>query len=223
MDHNNPVCSPDGMQIFFDAGSDGSRWRFDRKSGVEQPMRDEAQRREIAASDTAKLQAPGCDERTWAVSADGSRAACTANGEEVVIVNLSTRNEIDRIPFDQRYSTGEPYPRWPLQSTWSPDGHMLLVGLYGEGSNSTVRKSDFFLLDLATKTWTRAMSGNHAVWLPDGETIVYETPREMVPLPPSGKHRVWSVHLARFDVGKHTQARLTSGVTNNVQPTVCSR
>lgn len=162
---------------------------------------------------------PGCDERTWARAPDGSRAVCTANGEHLVIVDLSTGNEIDRIPFDQQHPTGESYAPWALQSTWSPAGDTLLVGTYG--GSSTTPGLNFFLLDPSTRTWTRAMTGNNPVWLPNGDAIIYETPRDLAPLPPTGRGRVWSVHLAGFDVVTRTDTRLTSGVTNNVQPTLC--
>lgn len=220
-DHQTPVCSPDATQIFFDSYTTSvaqPHWRFDRKTGIEEPMNGRPPRTEIVALDS-KRRVPGCDDRTWARAPDGSRAACTADGESLVIVDLTTGNEIDRIRFDQYYSTGEPYPPWALQSTWSPDGHSLLVGTYA--GNSTSPALEFFLLDLSTRTWTRAMTGNNPVWLPKGDAIIYETPRDLVPLPLSGTHRVWSAHLARFDVATRTVTRLTSGVTNNVQPTLC--
>jgi Tol biopolymer transport system component len=222
----NPVCSLDGTQIFFDSGTGrlGRRgWRFDRKTGTEQPINGAQPRTEIVSPDPSRLRVPGCDDRTWARAPDGSRAVCTADREDLVIVDLGTGNEVDRIRFDQQSSTGEPYPPWPLQSIWSPDGRTLLVGTYGQGSSSTTPKLDFFLLDLSTRTWTRAMAGNDPVWLPNGDAIIYETPRDLIRLPLSGPHRVWSANLARFDVATRTGALLTSGATNNVQPSVCGR
>jgi hypothetical protein len=56
------------------------------------------------------------------------------------------------------------------------------------------------------------------IWLPNGDAIIYETPRDLVPLPLTGRRRVWSAHLVRFDLATRTEAGLTSGVTNNVQP-----
>jgi hypothetical protein len=67
------------------------------------------------------------------------------------------------------------------------------------------------------------MTGNHPVWLPDSRSIIYSTPRDLVRLTPAEEHRVWSSHLARFDLALRKETRLTSGVTNNVQPALCVR
>jgi hypothetical protein len=80
----------------------------------------------------------------------------------------------------------------------------------------------FFLLDPSTKTWTRATTGSNPVWLPNDETIIYETPRNLVLLG-SGDHRISSANLVRFDLATRTETPLTSGVTNNVEPHLCGR
>lgn len=224
--HGVPVCSLDGRQVFFtSAARDGTlaHWRLDRDTGIEQPANDAPPLVDQAAPDTLNLRVPACDDGTWSLSPDGSRLACTARGEDIVIVDLGTQKQIERIPFGQRYSSGEPYPAWPLQSTWSPDGRMLLVGTYGEHGVSTTGELDYFLLNLTTKIWTRAMTGVNAVWLPGRSAIIYETPRDLAPVPLSEAHSVWSAHLAIFDLTTRTETLLTSGVTNNVQPTLCGR
>jgi Tol biopolymer transport system component len=225
-DHNTPICSPDGKQVFFDAVRDPlvqGHWRLDRDTGIEQPTNDVPPVADTVARNPLNGRLTQCDDRTWSPSPDGSRLACTASGQDIVIVDVGTQKEIDRIPFEQQYSSGEPYPAWPLQSTWSPDGQTLLVGVYGENSSSTSYQLDYFLLDLATKTWTRAMTGDNAVWLPGRDAIIFETPRDLAPLPPNGAHSVWSAHLAIFDLTTHRETLLTSGITNNIQPTLCGR
>jgi hypothetical protein len=147
--------------------------------------------------------------------------ACTVGGHSVAIVELATQEERARIPFGQRYSNGQPYPDWPLEIIWSPDARVLLVGTYGENSSSTSTFLDYFLMDVATHIWSRAMTGNDAVWLADGRSIVYSTPRDLVPLTPSSERRVWSAQLARYDLASHKETLLTSGVTNNEQPALC--
>jgi Tol biopolymer transport system component len=161
-----------------------------------------------------------CDDGTLSTSPDGLRVACAAHGQDIVIVDLSSLQEIERVPFGQRYSTGELYPPWSLQSTWSPDGRQLLVGTYGGSSTSPAL--DYFLLDLATQQWASAFKGNDPVWLPDGANIVFTTPRELELLPGLWKHQVWTAHLAIYNLAARQQTLLTSGVTNNVQPALCA-
>jgi hypothetical protein len=223
-DHTRPICSADGTEVFFDSGGDSlsqRRWRLDRGTGSEQPLSYAQDLPDGVAAARPNVRMSDCDDRTWSVAPDGLSAVCTARGQDLVFVDLRTRMEIDRIRFDQRYSTGEPYPPWSLQSFWSPHGRTLLVGTYGEHGSSTTGEMDFFLLDLPTRQWARAMTGNNPVWLPSGDSIIYETPGELVPLVPNGKHKVWSAHLARFDLTRHTETPLTFGVTNNIEPQMC--
>ena len=222
-DHTAPVCSPDGHEVFFESPGPAaamSHWRLNRDTGSEQ-LADAVPSAAVAAGAYPPLVRAQCDEGTIARSADGSRLACAAAGRDVVVIDAATQKEIERVPFGQRSSNGEPYPDWALQSSWSPDGRSLLVGTYGEGSSSTTPKLDYFLLDLATKAWTRAVTGNDAVWLPSGRAIVYSTPRDLVPLGPSTKGSVWSAQLAMFDLPTHKTTMLTSGVSNNQQPALC--
>ena len=212
-DHDRPECSPDGTVVFFGSGS--SRWRFDRRTGVEDPVGDGPSAPAAHHVDPS-LQ---CDDRTLSPSPDGSRLACASNGEEIVIVDRRSAAQIDRVRFDQRYSTGDPYPPLPLQSVWSPEGGQLLVGTYGEDSSSTSYALDYFVLELASRQWTRAFTGNDAVWL-TGTTIASSTPRDLAPLAGSSK-QVWTAQLAVYDLTTQRRILLTSGVSNNVQPTLC--
>ena len=66
------------------------------------------------------------------------------------------------------------------------------------------------------------MTGTDPVWLPGRNAIIYVTPRDLAPLPPSGRHSVWSAHLAMFDLTTRKATRLTSGITNNQQPALCA-
>lgn len=101
---------------------------------------------------------------------------------------------------------------------WSPNGKYLLISTRGESDNSTSRQSDFFILDAARSEWIAAGSGNDAMWVPGRNEIVYSTPRDLSEV---GKRSVWTAHLVRFDPATRKAAPITSGVTNNVQPSAC--
>jgi hypothetical protein len=61
-----------------------------------------------------------------------------------------------------------------------------------------------------------------AFWLPGRDQIVYVTPQDLAPLP--GGHRkrnVWVQQLMFFDPVKGTPTAITSGLTNNVDPSWC--
>jgi hypothetical protein len=191
----------------------------DRNTRIEQPVSNATPDAGVSTRDAPDVRALQCDDGTLSTSPDGLRVACAAHGEDIVIVDLGNLQEIERIPFRQRYSSGEPYPPWPLQSTWSPDARQLLVGIYVGSSTSPAL--DYFLLDLATEQWARAFTGENPVWLPDGSNIVFTTPRELALLPGSWKHQVWTAHLAVYNLAARHQTLLTSGVTNNVDPTLC--
>jgi len=92
------AVSPDGVQVLVTTG-DGSAFLTDTATG--------------------KSRAPfgKCESPVW--SADGSRIACTAGGD-VVIIDTSSRREMERVRFSPRDSA----PDGPV---WSPDGRRLLA------------------------------------------------------------------------------------------------
>ena len=61
-----------------------------------------------------------------------------------------------------------------------------------------------------------------ALWLPGRDQIVYTTPAATSPLPGAQqKHSVWAQQLMFFDPLKGTPIAITSGLTNNVDPSWC--
>ncbi len=61
-----------------------------------------------------------------------------------------------------------------------------------------------------------------AFWLPGRDQIVYVTPQDLAPLPGAQrKHNVWVQQLMFFDPVKGTTTAITSGLTNNVDPSWC--
>ena len=217
-DHHDPGCAADGRNIDFSSGD--RRLRFDRATAIEMPI-DEAPAvvRNGTRADE-KIAVRGCDAGTASRAHDGSRIACAAHGEAIAVVEVGTQRELERVAFSPKSSGGYRYPAWPLQSAWAPDDTRLLVGTYGYGSNSTSSFLDYFVLDLATRQWTQAFSGNDAAWLDDSRRIVFTTPRDLAPLAGTPMH-VWTTQLALFDSATGSVTALTSDVANNEAVSVC--
>ena len=220
-DHTFPACDPDGRHVFFFSDDDdwlkSRHWRFDRSTGREEPPAPS----EIAPQRTPAPPAPDACDVEGSLSPDGTRVACVVKGTDILIDDARTRREIARVPFGQRYSNGEVYAPWPMELLWSPDGRTLLVGNYGENGGSTTHELDYFLLDLETKTWMRAFSGTAALWVTP-TLIVYVTPRDLSPLTGSGTHSVWTAHLTAFNPVTHAAKPITSGLSNDFTPAICS-
>jgi hypothetical protein len=222
-DHRAPICEADGRHVTFDdyQGMAATRWRLDRVTGAERALNAPG----IGFALMRKINPPSasteCDADTARESPDSTRVACTLNGTDILIADRA-HQDIARVPFGQHVSTGEPYSPWPMESIWSPDGRSLLVGNYGENSSSTTFAMDYFLLDLTTQTWTRAFTGADALWLTPA-LIVYVTPRELSPLSAGDAHSVWTAHLTAFDPLSRQTRPLTSGLSNDLTPAICSR
>lgn len=218
--HHSPSCSADGKWIFF-TSADGKRWSLERRTGREQPAQETLEGSRDPAPSPSR-----CDDRTVSMSPDKTRIACastdwSSGANELLILDGPSTREIARIRFAERTTSGAEYPAWPLRPLWSPDGLVLLVGIFGEGSSSTVPKMDYFLLDPRTHEWTRAFTGEDPTWAPDAEKIVFTTPRDLVALPGSATRRVWSADLAIYDVATRRQTNMTRGATNSKQPVLC--
>jgi hypothetical protein len=222
-DHHNPSCGSDGRDILFDDENGQlktTRWRLDRMTGAEEPVQAPEISVNLAREVTSSSPPMQCDPDTARVSRYGSRVVCAVNGTDILIADVQTLDVIARVPFGQNYSTGEPYAPWPMELLWSPSGRTLLVGNYGENGGSTTHELDYFLLDLTTRTWTRAFTGVDALWLTP-TLIVYVTPRTLSPLPSSRARSVWTAHLATFDPVAHKARLITSGLSDDRSPAVC--
>jgi hypothetical protein len=222
-DHHSPICDADAQHILFESTENGlstTRWRLDRMTGTEEPLDAGAIGTKLAREPTPSSVPPECDAGTARVSPDHTRVACAVKGTDILVVDARTLRDVARVPFGQRYSTGEPYPPWSMESLWSPDGRTLLVGIYGENGSSTTPQLDYFLLDPTTSTWTRAFTGIEAVWLRP-TLIVYVTPRDLSRLSGAGARSVWTAHLAAFDPVANKAHSITSGLSNDLSPAVC--
>ncbi len=155
-DHNNPICEADGRHILFDVAArlrvvgtavveePITRWRLERATGDERPLDPPSPGAGHAREATLSAAPSQCDEGTARLSPDRARVSCIVMGTDVLIADARTNTEATRVPFEPRYSNGDPYPPWPMELIWSPDGRALLVGNYGEGSSD----------DGAHRVWT---------------------------------------------------------------------
>ena len=93
----------------------------------------------------------------------------------------------------------------------------------GLDTSSTAPQSDFYVVDPATIKLSKAASAYSALWLPGSDELLYTTPRDTVQLPGARRERtVWSQQLMLFDPASGKRTAITSGVTNNVDASLCS-
>jgi len=203
-DHFLPTCS--GRLISFVSPepwqADSKEWSFDRDTRME---------RIIGPAPLDDDREPALGQGCTVVARAGTLEACARVGELSV---LSGGKQIGRL------SPGN--SDLPIETlVWSPSGKWLLVGTLGLETSSTSPQYDFWVVETGSMKLTKAGSGNSGTWLPARDVFFYTSPRDLVPLPGARRPRgVWVEHLMAFDSSGKTSA-ITSGVTNNVQPSVC--
>jgi hypothetical protein len=96
-----------------------------------------------------------------------------------------------------------------------------MVATLGIDTSSSSPASDFWIIEIGSTELTKAGSGNSPSWLPSRDIFFYASPRDRASLggvPPS--RGAWMEHLMAFDPASGKSTAITSGVTNNVQPSV---
>jgi Tol biopolymer transport system component len=164
-----------------------------------------------AATGQSRVELGKYDVPVW--SPDGTRIAAFFNGS-LAILDAAARPEMERVGLPKRDAPSQ-------DIVWSPDGKSLLVGLYGENGGSGDPQNDYFLLNPVTRTWTPELTARQLLWL-QAETVLYLRPYETTPLAPGSPHRVWTSQLAVYDLAKHTDMALTSGLVLNDDLSTCS-
>ena len=218
-DHDHPTC--DGRIIKFkspspDVTDDVKLWSLNPATGEEKPIgpapepKGRPDSRTRSCDQFAKvgdLEACGKDE-TLVVSRAGKQV-----GRYQIQVNIC--------PIDNHGTIGK--CETPIHSLdWTEDGKWLLIGEEGLNDASGQRQDDYYLVNLATMKLSTVASAYTAFWLPRRDQIVYVTPQDLAPLPGNQrKHSVWVQQLMFFDPAKGTATAITSGLTNNVDPSWC--
>jgi hypothetical protein len=155
----------------------------------------------------------------------GEFEAC--GNEETLVVSRSGRQigrfqiQVNICPIDNHGTLGK--CETPIRSlNWTEDGKWLLIGEEGLNDGSGQRQDDYYLVNLATMKLSKVASAYTAFWLPGHDQIVYVTPEDLAPLPgQQRKHNVWVQQLMFFDPVKAMPTAITSGLTNNVDPSWC--
>lgn len=220
-DHYAPDCK-DG-EILFQVPQPGPNgpnlWSFDPRTRAEKflgpaPMVPEQERPKngcTAYAQAGALEACGNDE-DLTVSRAGKPVGQFHIQENICVTASGVNNGPCATPI--------------LGLEWSPDAKWLLVNELGLDTNSTAPQSDYYVVNPGTMKLSKAVTADQgsAVWLPASDKLLYVTPRDLAILPGGRRERtVWSQHLMLFDPETKKTTALTSGVTNDVAPSLCER
>lgn len=218
-DHYNPKCDVRTIRFTspsLDVTEDVKLWSLNPATGDERMVGHEP-----APKDQRDSRARGCDR----FAKLGELEAC--GNEETLAVSRSGKQigrfriQINTCPIDNHGTIGK--CETPIRSLdWTKDGKWLLIGEEGLNDGSGQRQDDYYLINLATMKLSTVASADTAFWLPGRDQIVYVTPQDLAPLPGGhGKHNVWVQQLMFFDPAKGKPTAITTGLTNNVNPSWC--
>lgn len=218
-DHLYPTC--DGRTVKFaspsrDLTEDVKLWSLDPATGAEKVIgrapepRGRPDSRSRSCAEFAKV---------------GGLEAC--GNDETLVVSRSGRQigrfqiQVNTCPLDNHGTIGK--CETPIRSLdWTEDGKWLLIGEEGLNDGSGQRQDDYYLVNIGTMKLSKVASAYIAFWLPGRDQIVYVTPQGLAPLPGrQRKHSVWVQQLMFFDPVKGTPTAITSGLTNNMDPSWC--
>jgi dipeptidyl aminopeptidase/acylaminoacyl peptidase len=164
-----------------------------------------------AATGQSRVQLGKYEAPAW--SPDGRRIAAIADSG-LAIIDVAARKEVASVSWPKPDRAAE-------DLVWSPDQKYLLAGLYGEAGGSGDPQRDYFLLNIAARTWTPVLTARSVLWLPGGDTLLHLRPVGMTPLAPGSPHNVWTTQLARFDMATRKNTELTKGPVLNDYLSLC--
>jgi hypothetical protein len=218
-DHYHPAC--DGRIVKFtspsrDVTDDVKLWSLNSATGEERVIG-----RAPAPKGRPDSQSRSCQQ----FAKVGELEAC---GSDETLVGSRSGGQIGRFqiqvnicPIDSHGTIGK--CETPIRSLdWTADGKWLLIGEEGLNDGSGQRQDDYYLVNLTTMKLSTVASAYTAFWLPGRDQIVYVTPQALAPLPGGHRERnIWVQQLMFFDPVKATPTAITSGLTNNVDPSWC--
>jgi hypothetical protein len=218
-DHYNPIC--DGRIIKFtspspDASGDVRMWSLNPATG-----------KESVVGSAPPDEKPVSRIRGCAQFARLGKLEACGNDETLVLSRSGTQIgrfqiQVNTCRIDNHGTIGK--CETPIRSLdWGGGGKWLLIGEEGLNDGSGQRQDDYYLVNLAIMKLSTVASAWTAFWLPGRDQIVYVTPQALMPL--EGGHRkrsVWAQQLMFFDPVKRTSTNITSGLTNNVDPSWCA-
>ncbi len=194
-------------------------WSFDPKTGEEHAL---GPAPEAPSGETKPRN--GCPRFAKA----GNFEACS-NEEELTVSRAGKvvgHFNIETVECPDRQGTIGKCDTPILYLGWSPDGKWLAVGELGLNTNSSAPQFDYYVVEAATMTLTKVGSARQddILWAPGRDELLYVTPRDLAALPGAGHERnVWVQNLMLFDPASGKRTAITSGVTNNLDASVCSR
>jgi hypothetical protein len=218
-DHYHPTCN--GRIVKFtspspDVTNDVKLWSLNPATGEEKVIG-----RAPEPKGRPDSQSRSCEQ----FAKLGELEAC--GNDETLVVSWSGRHicrfqiQVNICPIDNHGTIGK--CETPIRSLdWTEDGTWLLIGEDGLNDGSGERQDDYYLVNLATMKLSTVGSAYTAIWLPGRDQIVYVTPEGLAALPgQQRKHNVWVQQLMFFDLVRATPTAITSGLTNNVDPSWC--
>jgi hypothetical protein len=214
--HFLPACT--GGKITF-VSSEGEEnrvnsklWSFDPASGEERVIGP----RPMPPDHEIKPQ-NGCD-----VFARAGRFEACGKAEDLSVSRVNKEIghfKTDECPVDDRGTLGK--CEAPILSLlWSPDAKWLAVGALED-----LHEWDYYVVNPATMKLTRVATAypNSVLWLPGGDELLYATPENTAPLPAARRARqVWVQQLMRFDPATGKSTAITSGVSQNLDASLCN-
>jgi hypothetical protein len=214
-DHYLPACT-NGKITFVSPEpyeKNSKLWSFDPASGEERligPAPMPASHETPPKNDCPRFAKAGGFE----ACGNDEDLTVSRTGKVVGHVNIQTND----CPLDNHGNIGKcATPIFFLR--WSPDAKWLLVG---EVDNA--HESDYYVVEAATMELTKVASASDILWLPQRDELLYVTPMDLAPLAGARRERnVWVQQLMLFDPATGKSTAITSGVTNNVDASLCGR